>query len=220
MDKSARSKSNDPQQEKLRSAKDAWNSSVKEFISRMIAFKRALNGRGDAHYSLPPSNIKDEFPSQIGSFLNTLSSTYEQLANEANRIEREQSEYSKNRKKPIKQASSNVPMVLIGNHKLETMLAITAEEQEVGLMHREWPPPVMSFVYSSPRVNRFWMKKTPSPLDIVFSVNGTITQICRGEPFSTKLIGDYQLSDLVVELPYGTCEKLGVQVGDNVSLLR
>lgn len=233
MEITARKKSNDPVQEALRSHKDKWNLAAKEFINRVIAFKRALNGRGDAHYSLPPNNIKDAFPEQISSFLNTLSSNYEQLIAEALRIEQEQAAYSQNRKKPmpkgvnpspesppkIATASSKIADLKIGTYQLETILAVTADEQERGLMHHAWPPPVMSFVYSKPGINRFWMKNTPSPLDIVFSLNGQITNICKGEPNSTALIGAWEPSDLVVELPYGTCEKIGINIGDNIGLI-
>lgn len=235
MEITARKKSNDPIQEALRAHKDKWNLAAKEFIARVIAFKRALNGRGDAHYSLPPSNIKDAFPDQIASFLSTLSSNYEQLASEALRIEQEQSAYSQSRTKSqpkvpgapapsgppkVAMASARNAEIQIAGHKLTTLLAITAEEQEVGLMNRPWPPPVMSFVYSSPRVNRFWMKNTPSPLDIVFALNGKVISICKGEPHSTAMIGNYELSDLVVELPFGTCTKLGVKIGDEIGLLK
>lgn len=256
MDVTARKKSQDPVQEALRTHKDKWNLAAKEFISRVIAFKRAMNGRGDAKYGLPPGNIKEPLPEQITAFLSTLSANYEQLASEALQIEQQQTAYSQTRRKPkpkgqpgIPQAGipeqpqneaaptqspgqpvakaaflkkyafqNNVAKLRIGNLGLETIIAETADEQERGLMGREWPPPAMSFVYSSPRVNRFWMKNTPSPLDIIFSLNGTVTSIHKGEPHSTRLIGDWELSDLVVELPHGTVSKMGIKVGDPIVL--
>lgn len=87
-------------------------------------------------------------------------------------------------------------------------------------MYREYPPPVMSFVYSAPTVNRFWMKNTPSPLDIVFARDNKVIAIHKGEPYSTKLIGDWEPSDLVVELPYGTCAQLNIQIGNNIALIK
>jgi len=236
MEITARKKSNDPVQEALRTHKDKWNLAAKEFIARVIAFKRALNGRGDNHYGLPVSNIKDALPDQIGAFLNTLTSNYEQLAAEALRIEQEQAAYSQNRQKPkekgpevvvqgppteskVASASKNTAEVKIGNHVLPALLAISEEDQARGLMGKAWPPPVMAFVYSTPQVNRFWMKSTPSPLDIVFSLNGKITQICKGEPNSTRMIGDYAPSDLVVELPFGTCASKKITVGQEIKIL-
>lgn len=85
-------------------------------------------------------------------------------------------------------------------------------------MYQEWPPPVMAFVYDSPRVNRFWMKNTPSPLDIVFCHNGKVAEICYGEPHSTSVIGS-QMSDLVIELPHGTVDSVEIKVGQAVGLV-
>lgn len=232
MEITARKKSTDPVQEALRTHKDKWNLAAKEFINRVIAFKRAINGRGDAHYSLPPGSIKDPLPDQITTFLSTLTSNYEQLAAEALRIDQEQSAYSQSRKKSmpkgqnpaepakIAMASTQTAEIKIGQHVLPTILAITADEQERGLMNREWPPPVMSFVYSAPSINRFWMKNTPSPLDVVFSLKGKVTAIHKGEPHSTKLIGDLAFSDLVVELPFGTCKAMNIEIGQEISILK
>jgi hypothetical protein len=108
----------------------------------------------------------------------------------------------------------------VENQVFPTLLAISEEEQSRGLMHQKWPPPIMSFVYSFPKVSRFWMKNTPSPLDIVFCCEGKITQIHKGEPFSTSTIGDYSISDLVVEFPYGTVKGHNIKIGDSVSLLK
>lgn len=110
--------------------------------------------------------------------------------------------------------------IYIHNNIFPTLLAISSDEQEKGLMHEEWPPPVMSFVYASPSVNRFWMKNTPSPLDIVFCHNGIVSEICYGQPNSTSIIGGNQLSDLVVELPYGTVEASNIIVGHSVGLVK
>lgn len=99
MEKEGRKKSSDPKQEALRTHKDLWNKAAKEFIARMIAYKRALNGRGDNAFGLPVSNIKDPLPNEVISFLNTLSSNFEQLATEAAKIEQEQAAYSQSRKK-------------------------------------------------------------------------------------------------------------------------
>jgi uncharacterized membrane protein (UPF0127 family) len=108
--------------------------------------------------------------------------------------------------------------VYIANNIFPTLFALSSEEQEKGLMYQEWPPPVMAFVYDSPRVNRFWMKNTPSPLDIVFCRDGKVSEICYGEPHSTKVVGS-QLSDLVIELPHGTVDSVEIKVGQTVGLV-
>jgi hypothetical protein len=98
MDKSA--KSTDPVQQALRDHKKRWNAAAKEFIKRLIAFKKGVNGRGDPSYNLPTSNIKDPLPSEVATFLNEITTNFQQLAEEASRIEQEQTLYSQNRRKP------------------------------------------------------------------------------------------------------------------------
>ncbi len=105
----------------------------------------------------------------------------------------------------------------VANMIFPTLLALSSEEQERGLMFQK-EPPIMSFVYAHPRINQFWMKNTPAPLDIVFAKNNKISQICKGEPYSLKAIGNHSLSDLVVEFPYGTMEKSGITLGDSLGL--
>lgn len=106
----------------------------------------------------------------------------------------------------------------INDNVFPTLFAISMDEQAQGLMYQEWPPPVMAFVYASPQVNRFWMKNTPSPLDIVFCHNGKVSEICYGEPHSTMIVGS-QLSDLVIELPHGTVDSVKIKVGQAAGLV-
>ena len=107
----------------------------------------------------------------------------------------------------------------IHNSVFPTLFALSDEEQQRGLMHQAWPPPVMAFVYDHPRVNKFWMKNTPSPLDIVFCCNGKISQIHHGVPNTTDMIGENKQSDLIIELPYGTVEMDQIGIGQTVGLV-
>lgn len=110
--------------------------------------------------------------------------------------------------------------LFINEEIIPTLLAVTADEQAMGLMYVEPPTPVMSFLYSQAQINKFWMKSTPSELDIVFSLNGKVTNICKGEPYSTTALGGDLPSDLVVELPYGTCKKMGIEIGSPIGVLK
>jgi len=76
----------------------------------------------------------------------------------------------------------------------------------------------MAFLYKSANINKFWMRNTPKSLDVVFCLNNKISEICYGEPHSLKLIGSDQLSDLIVEFPYGTCKKYAFKQGNSISL--
>jgi uncharacterized protein len=109
--------------------------------------------------------------------------------------------------------------ICISNNVISTLLAFSESEQSFGLMHQPWPPPAMSFVYDSPRINKFWMHNTPSPLDIIFCHAGKVTQICYGKPYSTAMLGDNKFSDLVIELPHGEVDRLGIKIGHPVDLI-
>lgn len=110
--------------------------------------------------------------------------------------------------------------LIINDKTFGVLLAISEDEQSRGLMRVEPPVPNMVFIYAHPKVTKFWMANTPAPLDIIFCHAGKITQICKGEPYSTKLIGDDLISDLVVELPYGTVASIGIKAGQHVSLVK
>lgn len=107
----------------------------------------------------------------------------------------------------------------VGKNVFSTLLAISSEEQSRGLMYQKPPTPIMSFCYSSPQINKFWMQNTPSPLDIIFCHNGKVSQICYGEPYSTRVIGDDQLSDLVIEMPFGTVDQHQIKIGQAIQIL-
>lgn len=110
----------------------------------------------------------------------------------------------------------NKDTIIVGSHKFETLVAVTPEEQQRGLMFQEWPPPVMCFPTKRAGYPSFWMKNTPSPLDILFAHRGKIVAIAFGKPNSTELIEPKKLTDLVIELPHGTVKSLGIEVGDSV----
>lgn len=109
--------------------------------------------------------------------------------------------------------------VAIGDAVYSTLLAISSHEQQRGLMGQAWPPPAMAFIYDNASVNKFWMSNTPSPLDIIFAHKGKITQICYGEPYSTVVIGNDDLSDLIVELPFGTVVSSNIKIGQAIDVV-
>lgn len=108
--------------------------------------------------------------------------------------------------------------VVIAGKKYKTLLAITEEEQIHGLMHRPWPPPIMSFPMKEASIHKFWMKDTPSALDILFCKNNSIISIEAGIPFSMKFVGPNSKTDLIVEMPLGTIDKHGIKIGDSIEL--
>lgn len=108
--------------------------------------------------------------------------------------------------------------IIINGKEFPTLVALTEEEQEQGLMYRSWPPPVMTFPFDKEARRKFWMKNTPSPLDIIFCRSGKIVDICSGQPLSEMFLGPNEPTDLVIELPAGTASKNSFQTGNEVKL--
>ena len=108
--------------------------------------------------------------------------------------------------------------VVISGVSFSTLVAISPSEQEVGLMWKRWPPPVMCFPYRDAAVRKFWMKNTVSPLDVLFCKGQKIVAIYRGEPLSTLCFGPNEPVDLVIELPAGTVTAENIGVGDCATL--
>lgn len=110
-------------------------------------------------------------------------------------------------------------VVTLGSSIFETLLAISAEEKSQGLMFVDPPVPNMSFVYPYSQINKFWMSNTKAPLDIIFCHKNKVSQICYGEPFSTRIIGADEYSDLIVELPFGTVKQANIKLGQYADLI-
>jgi uncharacterized membrane protein (UPF0127 family) len=246
-------KSKDPEQQKIRDAKKNWNIASRAMIAKIIAFKKGINGRGDAKSGLPVSDIKMPIPAEVSSFANEIEANFQQLMQAAEQIEAMQATYAARKQKTLQERQmskvKSMPNVapklekpavstqifikrasiknmttgelIIKDYRLNNvLLAQTPQEQENGLMYCSSPAPVMAFTYRYPQVNKFWMKNTLLPLDIVFSLRGKITGIFKGEPYSTASIGNDIPSDLIVEMQHGTCKELGINVGDPVFLIQ
>lgn len=114
----------------------------------------------------------------------------------------------------------------IGGQVIQLEVARTPQEQAKGLMHR---PPLpddrgMLFPFDPPRPVQFWMKNTPSPLDMVFLENGEVQGIvaavppCEADPCPTYGPETPVPIDQVLELRSGRAAELGLQVGDRVNI--
>lgn len=112
----------------------------------------------------------------------------------------------------------NKGLIIINNNHFRVSLALDENEQTDGLMFVEPPLTSMAFVYSRPQINRFWMKNVQADLDIVFCYKGKIVEIVEASAQSTRLVGEHQYSDLVLEFPVCIREKFGFEVGDDVQM--
>jgi len=108
-------------------------------------------------------------------------------------------------------------IILLGTKAFNTLLALTEEEKQKGVMFMD-PVPIMSFVFSSPRYNKFWMKNCSLPIDMIFCYKGKVIDIKKGEPHSEEAIGPNHPTDLIVEAPYGFCKTHCISIGDEIIL--
>lgn len=114
--------------------------------------------------------------------------------------------------------SMNKGFVIINGNRFAVSLAIDENEQTNGLMHIEPPLTSMAFVYSTPQINKFWMKNVNDDLDILFCYKGKIIEIIKAEAQSTRLLGKDQYSDLVIEFPVPVADRYNFKVGDDVKM--
>ncbi|WP_208622510.1 DUF192 domain-containing protein [Sphingomonas faeni] len=113
-----------------------------------------------------------------------------------------------------------------GTHAFQVESAKTEAEQARGLMFRTdltpdggmlfWPYPAKG---GEPVAANFWMKNTPSPLDILYiRADGTIARIAENTvPFSEQPIPSGEPVGAVLELMGGRASELGIAEGDLVT---
>lgn len=99
-------------------------------------------------------------------------------------------------------------------HRFTVELAVTEQQQEVGLMHRTSVPPDtgMLFPYQNPQPLAYWMKNTLVPLDMIFiRQDGTIDRIAENTvPESLEPVASGGAVIAVLELAGGTAARLNI----------
>ena len=105
-------------------------------------------------------------------------------------------------------------------------VARTSAEQERGLMYRTGIPADGGMIFtpypaegSGPREASFWMKNTPSPLDIIFiRPDGTIARVAENTvPYSEDQVKSGEPVSAVLEINGGKAAELGIAEGDKVT---
>ena len=134
------------------------------------------------------------------------------------------------RSDPAASTQGTVPVAVTGAggaHRLSVELADTAAEQARGLMFRTDLKPdggMLFFPYppegGGPKVASFWMKNTPTPLDILFiRADGTIARLAENTvPYSEEPVTSGEPVAAVLELVGGRAAALGLSEGDKVTL--
>ena len=126
-------------------------------------------------------------------------------------------------------ASTRLPVTITGakgRHVFVVERAVTAAQQANGLMYRTDVPTdggMLFYPYpadgGAPREASFWMKNTPTPLDILFiRVDGTIATIVENTvPYSAAEVKSREPVAAVLELVGGRTAELGIAEGDRVT---
>ncbi len=112
-----------------------------------------------------------------------------------------------------------------GAHVFQVETAKTEEQQQRGLMYRTDIPSDGGMLFAPyppsgpPREASFWMKNTPSPLDIIFiRADGSIAHIAENTtPFSEAPIPSGEPVAAVLELRGGRAAELGIAEDDVVT---
>ena len=113
-----------------------------------------------------------------------------------------------------------------GAHDFTVETAKTEAEQQRGLMFRTGIAPNAGMLFApyppnggGPKEASFWMKNTPSPLDIIFiRPDGTIATIAENTvPFSETPIPSGEPVGAVLEINGGRSAELGIAEGDKVT---
>ena len=113
-----------------------------------------------------------------------------------------------------------------GPRVFQAEVARTSAEQERGLMFRTDIPADGGMIFTPypgdggpPREASFWMKNTPSSLDIIFiRPDGTIAEIAENTvPFSEAPVKSGEPVSGVLEINGGKAAELGIARGDKVT---
>ena len=125
--------------------------------------------------------------------------------------------------------NTRVPVTITGAAGAHVFLvehAVTAAQQAQGLMYRTDLKPDGGMLFhpypadgSAPREASFWMKNTPTPLDILFiRADGTIATIAENTvPYSSAEVKSREPVAAVLELVGGRTAELGIAEGDRVT---
>lgn len=97
--------------------------------------------------------------------------------------------------------------------------ASTPEARTRGLMDRSSLKPAegMAFFFPAPATQKFWMKNTIIPLDILFvDAENRIVDVAHGLPGSLMPMGTDTPVISVIEIEAGAAALLGIGIGDTV----
>jgi uncharacterized membrane protein (UPF0127 family) len=108
-----------------------------------------------------------------------------------------------------------------GEHRFMVEIADDDAERQRGLMEREPLADDRGMLFEFPDVAErgFWMRNTPSPLDIIYvDPHGRIVSIAKNAtPYSEAVIPSNGPASGVLELRAGRADEIGAKPGDRIS---
>jgi uncharacterized protein len=109
---------------------------------------------------------------------------------------------------------------LKNQQKLTIEIADNEAETTQGLMYRRSMPDSCGMIFVMPdyEPQKFWMKNTYIPLDIIFldETKKIVTIQANTTPFSEAGVESYEKAKFVLEVNAGYCKRKGVEKGDLV----
>ncbi len=120
------------------------------------------------------------------------------------------------------QPQLNLPRTRLsaGMHQIDSQVAATPEQRQIGLMFRRDMPTHegMLFVFEQPGVQCFWMKNTLMPLTAAFLADdGTIVNLADMKPQSLDSHCSAKPVRFVLEMKQGWFAQRGVKPGAKLS---
>lgn len=106
-----------------------------------------------------------------------------------------------------------------GLYQIDTQVAATPEQRQIGLMFRKEMPQQegMIFVFEQPSQQCFWMKNTLLPLTAAFvGDDGTIVNLEDMKPLSLDSHCSVKPVRYVLEMNKGWFEKKGIKAGSKL----
>ena len=107
-----------------------------------------------------------------------------------------------------------------GMYRIDTQLATTERQREIGLMFRKEMPQQegMLFVFEIPGVQCFWMRNTILPLTAAFVADdGTIVNLADMKPMTEDSHCSAKPVRYVLEMNQGWFAKRGIKAGAKLS---
>jgi uncharacterized protein len=107
-----------------------------------------------------------------------------------------------------------------GMHQIDTQLALTPEQRQIGLMWRKEMPQNegMLFVFEQPAQQCFWMKNTLLPLTAAFIADdGSIVNLADMKPQTTDPHCSKQPVRYVLEMNKGWFAKKNIKAGSKIT---